>query len=266
MHNTPPPASQWPTLEPLKKQKDRHDWDDDDDNGRHHHHHGHHHWKPLLVEPNMRDMGFPKGVPGIPDSIFRRGNFIFPVFDYDWGHQYDHSEANGVPTNAPPPIRHVIKMLVPRVDQDGNEMGGIPTVQNDAPLGTYLGWNITAGPGEVGYDNRPFHAGQVCNYVGGMVPFFKTREQRLAAGDPRKSLEERYGTHDGYVAAVKKAADNAACKGYLHAGPAAAAMGAMCTTTLPAGVADDWATLVTQAINSDVCNQAGDGGKCNPAP
>jgi len=266
MHNTPPPASQWPTLEPLKKQKDRHDWDDDDDNDRHHHHHGHHHWKPLLVEPNMRDMGFPKGVPGIPDSIFRRENFIFPVFDYDWGHQYDHSEANGVPTNAPPPIRHVIKMLVPRVDQDGNEMGGIPTVQNDAPLGTYLGWNITAGVGEVGYDGRPFHAGQVCNYVGGMVPFFKTREQRLAAGDPRKSLEERYKTHDGYVAAVRAAADNAACRGYMHAGPAAAAMGAKCTAaTLPAGVADDWVALVNQAMASDVCNQPTDGGKCNPA-
>ena len=59
------------------------------------------------------------------------------MFDYDWGDDYDHSEANGVPTNAPPPIRHVIKMLVPRVDADGNELGGVPTVQNDAPLGTY---------------------------------------------------------------------------------------------------------------------------------
>jgi hypothetical protein len=204
-------------------------------------------------------------VPGIPDSIFKPENFIFPVFDYDWGDDYDHSEANGVPTNAPPPIRHVIKMLVPRVDDDGNEMGGIPTVQNDAPLGTYLGWNITAGVGEVGYDGRPFHAGQVCNYVGGMVPFFKTKAQRVAAGDPRKSLEERYKTHDGYVAAVKAAANNAACKGYMHAGTLAAAEGALCTKPLPPGVVDDWLTLVTLAKNSNVCNQPGDGGKCNPA-
>jgi len=72
----------------------------------------------------------------------------------------------------------VIKTLVPRVDADGNELGGVPTVQRDAPLGTYLGWNITAGPGEVGYDGKPFHAGQVCNYIGGMVPFFKTEAQR----------------------------------------------------------------------------------------
>lgn len=189
MHDTPPPPSQWPMM------KDKN-----------------------LVEPTMKAMGFPEGIPGIPASIFLPENFVFPVLDYDWGPEYDHSEASGNPTNAPPPILHVIKTLVPRVDKDGNEVGGIPTVQNDAPLGTYLGWNITAGPEDTAvYDGRPFHKGQVCNYTGGMVPFFKTMEQRLAAGDPRLSLEERYGTHAGYVAAVTAAANNAFNKGYLLA-------------------------------------------------
>ena len=192
----------------------------------------------------MEAMGFPRGIPGIPDSIFAPENFIFPVFDYDWGRSYNHNEATGVPTNAPPPIRHVIKMKVPRVDEDGNELGGVPTVQVDAPLGTYLGWNITAGPGDPTYDGRPFHAGQLCNYVGGMVPFFKTKAQRLAAGDPRLSLEERYGTHDGYVAAVTAAAHNAYNQGYL--------------------LAADRDALIAQAVTSDVCNRPGDGGKCNP--
>jgi hypothetical protein len=266
MHGTPPPQSQWPTLGPLEDAISQHGRDDDDD---HHDGHGHHkQWTPLLVEPTKEAMGFPSGVPGIPDSIFLPQNFVFPVFDYDWGPFYDHSEANGVPSNAPPPIRHVIEMRVPRVDRDGNELGGVPTVQNDAPLGTYLGWNITAGPGDgAKYDGRPFHAGQVCNYVGGMVPFFKTKAQRLAAGDTRLSLEERYGTHAGYVAAVKKAADNAACKGYLLAGPEAAQDGSLakCPGTVPTGFPNDWKVLVDQAINSDVCNQPGDGGKCNPA-
>jgi len=266
LNGTTPPASQWPTLEPMQPQSDneRNPWGGD----RGLHKGQNKGWKPLLAEPTMEAMGFPRGVPGIPDSIFKPENFIFPVFDYDWGDDYDHSEANGVPTNSPPPIRHVIKMLVPRVDADGNEMGGVPTVHNDAPLGTYLGWNITAGPGDATFDvtnPRPFHAGQVCNYVGGMVPFAKTKAQRLAAGDPRLSLEERYGTHDGYVAAVKAAANNAACKGYMHAGPLAAVEGAQCTKTLPPGVADDWLALVNAAKASNVCNQAGDGGKCNPA-
>jgi len=241
MLDTPPPPSQWPTINPIKQDDGRdHDDDDDEDDG----HHGK--WRALLVKPTMKAMGFPKGIPGIPESIFKPENFVFPVFDYDWGPEYDHSEASGNPTRTPPRIKHVIKTLVPRVNQDGNEMGGVPTVQNDAPLGTYLGWNITAGPGDVGYQGRPFHAGQVCNYTGGMVPFFKTKAQREAAGDPRLSLEERYGTHAGYVVAVTAAANNAFAKGYL--------------------LAADRDALIAQAVASDVCNQPTDGGKCNPAP
>jgi hypothetical protein len=219
----------------------------------------------MLVGASQQAMGFPSGIPGIPDSIFLPENFVFPIFDYDWGPEYDHCDATGNPTNEPPIIKSVIKMMVPKVDADGNELGGVPTVLRDAPLGTYLGWNITSSPSDPAYDGRPFHAGQVCNYVGGMVPFAKTKAQRLASNDPRPSLEERYETHAGYVAAVKKAADSAACQGYLLAGPDAAAMGAKCTRpSIPAGFQDDWVFLVNQATNSNVCNQPGDGGKCAP--
>ena len=39
------------------------------------------------------------------------------------------------------------------------------------------------------YDGRPFHAGQVCNYVGGMVPFADHEgADRIATNDPRLSL------------------------------------------------------------------------------
>ena len=159
-----------------------------------------------LVNPTKAEMGFPSGVPGIPDSIFLPENFVFPVFDYDWGPDFNHSEASGVPTNVPPPIKRVIPMKVPRVDADGNEIGGVPTVLTLAPLGTYLGWNITA---------AGFHAGQVCNYVGGYIPFARTRAERLASGDPRLSLEERYTNHAGYLAAVRAAADKAMAEGFL---------------------------------------------------
>jgi hypothetical protein len=75
-------------------------------------------------------------------------------------------------------------------------------------LGTYVGWNVTA---------AGFHKGQVCNYVGGYVPFAKTLAERLTTGDPRRSLEERYGNHAGYVAAVTAAANGAYAQGYLLA-------------------------------------------------
>ena len=41
----------------------------------------------------------------------------------------------------------------------------------------------------------------------GISPFATTRSARLATGDPRKSLEERYKDHDGYVKEVTKAAE-----------------------------------------------------------
>ncbi len=39
--------------------------------------------------------------------------------------------------------------------------------------------------------------------------------RRVAANDPRRSLQERYGTHDGYVCAVKIAAKKAAASRFL---------------------------------------------------
>jgi hypothetical protein len=100
----------------------------------------------------------------------------------------------------------VLKMFAPKVDADGNEKGGVPVVLLDAPLGTYLGWNITAGG---------FHKDQICNYAGGMIPFARTAAERKAKGDPRPSLEERYGSHAGYVEAVRKAAAKATAAGFL---------------------------------------------------
>ncbi|HSD53496.1 MAG TPA: alpha/beta hydrolase domain-containing protein [Burkholderiales bacterium] len=192
MNGTAPPPSVWPRMRGPKGER-------------------------TLVEATKAAMGFPSGIPGIPDSIFLPENFVFPIFDYDWGPEFDHYNATGNPTNAPPPINAVVKMMVPKVDADGNELGGVPTVLRDAPLGTYLGWNMTAGPGSPQYDNRPFHAGQICNYIGGMVPFAKSKAERDAVGDPRLSLDERYGTHAGYVAAVTTAANNAYNQGYLLA-------------------------------------------------
>ena len=126
--------------------------------------------------------------------------FINPVLDYDWGPECNPSDGSGVPTKLPPPIRRVIKMLVPRVDSDGNELGGVPVVLRDAPLGTYLGWNVTV---------SGFHRGQNCNYTGGVIPFARTKADRMKNKDPRPSLEERYTDHAGYVAAVRAAAANA---------------------------------------------------------
>ena len=50
-----------------------------------------------LVDPTQAAMGFPSGVPGVPASIFLPENFVNPVFDYDWGPQFNEFDATGQP-------------------------------------------------------------------------------------------------------------------------------------------------------------------------
>ncbi len=59
-----------------------------------------------------------------------------------------------------------------------------------------------------------------------MVPFARTAEERRASQDPRPSLQERYGSQEGYVAAVKKAAAHAMAEGFLLQEDAAALIAA----------------------------------------
>lgn len=177
MKNVPPPPNRYPTLA-----------------------------SKTLVDADKAAMGFPN-LPGVPSTV--PSNFIMPLLDYDFGPQFDYSDGSGVPTVTPPTIKRVIRMMAPKVDADGNELGGVPLVLRDAPLGTYLGWNITAGGA------RPFHQGQVCNYIGGMIPFATTEAERLASKDPRPSLAARYRNHEGYVVAVRAAAARAVKEGFL---------------------------------------------------
>jgi len=156
-----------------------------------------------LVDATSEAMGFPT-LSGLPPAS--PTGLVNPVLDYDFGPGYNPMDGSGVMSVVPPRIKHVIRMKVPKVDADGNEQGGVPVVLRDAPLGTYLGWNITA---------AGFHKGQICNYAGGMIPFAKTKSERVANEDPRPSLEERYTNHAGYVAAVAAAAKKAVAEGFL---------------------------------------------------
>jgi hypothetical protein len=137
------------------------------------------------------------GFPDIPGVTFS-DHFANPQFDFDFGPGLIHDDVTGVLTKLPPTLKHVIPALVPRVNADGNETTGVASVLHQAPLGTYLGWNITA---------SGFFKGQRCAFVGGFVPFAQTKAQRMATKDPRPSLEERYGNQEGYVKAVRAAAE-----------------------------------------------------------
>ena len=154
-----------------------------------------------LVEPTAKAMGW----PAIPHASTPDGK-LNVFLDYDVGAQFNYDDLSGIVTRQPPAIRKTIPSLVPRVNADGNEMVGIATVQHLVPLGTYTGWNERAG----GYGK-----GQHCGFFGGFIPFPATKVARLAAQDPRLSLEERYGTHQGFVERVRAAAAERAAAGWL---------------------------------------------------
>ena len=50
---------------------------------------------------------------------------------------------------------------------------------------------------------------------GSFIPFAPTKQERIASGDSRLSIEERYPTKDAYVAAIKKEAGDLVAQRYL---------------------------------------------------
>jgi hypothetical protein len=156
-----------------------------------------------LVPPTQTDVGFPN-IPNFPFG----GNMAWPPFVFDFGPSVDYANETGIPTIQPPIIRQVLTEYVPRVNSDGNEnVGSVPSVLFQAPLGTHVGWNIIP-PGT-------FYAGQQVQLSGSFWAFQDTSAARISAGDPRPSLEERYGTHAGYVCVVTAAANKDIEWGFL---------------------------------------------------
>jgi len=86
-------------------------------------------------------------------------------------------------------------VLVPKTDADGNDIAGIRLPDVAVPVATYTGWALRAD----GLDG--------CDAAGQKIVFAKTKAERLAAGDPRPSLEERYPDHAAYVSQVTRVAE-----------------------------------------------------------
>jgi hypothetical protein len=107
------------------------------------------------------------------------------LLDYDYGPRFNYLDNSGIIDNVPPTVKQAIPTLAIPVDADGNEVAsaGLHSALAQMPLGTYTGWNPIA---------SGIFKGQEQNLAGGYVPFPKTRAERIATGDPRLSIEERY--------------------------------------------------------------------------
>ena len=111
----------------------------------------------------------------------------------------DRAKAEGGPTILPPILLgSPYPAFVPKTDVDGNDIAGIRLPEVAVPLATYTGWGLRA---------AAFAGDDLCDMSGQKIDFSQTMAERLAIGDPRLSIEERYPNHGSYVSAVAHAAN-----------------------------------------------------------
>ncbi len=134
------------------------------------------------------------GFPTIPGIVYNGRNHTGDLFDF--GPQFEQ----GILSILPPKLLGTpYPNLVPKTDVDGNDLAGVRLPDVSVPLATYTGWNLRS---------VPPGANDGCDAAGMKVDFAQTRADRLSRGDPRLSIEERYPSHDAYVSAVTRAAED----------------------------------------------------------
>jgi hypothetical protein len=133
----------------------------------------------------------------VPEFNYLARHNSFPLFDF--GPDYQPQDESGIATLLPPAyLNRDYAILVPQVDAaTGLTLAGVRSVEARVPLGTSIEFNYVATPGIV----------DLSNLTGSFIPFHQTQAARVAAGDGRPSLEERYADQAGYVAAVTAAAN-----------------------------------------------------------
>jgi Alpha/beta hydrolase domain len=162
-------------------------------------------------------------IPYVPATNFTVSGVTNQKVYLDRGRRFDVEDVSGIMAE-PPIFGAAYTVLLPQVDADGNPIDGLRNTNVQVPLGTYTGWNIRK-PG--------FSEGDSCDLTGGFIPFFKTKADREAAGDPRLSLEERYPTHADYVTKVTAAANDLVSKRLLLPEDAASIIAAANAAAVP---------------------------------
>jgi hypothetical protein len=129
----------------------------------------------------------------------------------------DFGPDEGVATCLPPEIGKPYACLVPAVDPDGNEICGIRLPFHTVPLATYTGWNLRHA--EIGGEGQILASGGASggSLIGSTLPFPSTQAERLASGDARLSIAERYASKADYLEKVQQATLALIQKRYLLA-------------------------------------------------
>ncbi len=130
--------------------------------------------------------------------------------DANQGYHVDYGpdfKNKGIITNEPPIVGSPFPIFVPTPNADGEDMGGIELPEIAVPLATYTGWNLRSP--QIGAPT------QRVSFLGSYLPLARTKAERLAKGDPRPSIEERYSGKEQYLQMYRKAADRLVDKRFL---------------------------------------------------
>jgi hypothetical protein len=159
-----------------------------------------------LVKPDQKSTAFPR-IPGVVYSGLKTTRYLL-----NYGPKFYET---GIPTINPPaftpPYQEnlangpIYPSFVPKTDSDGNDIAGVRLPEVQVPLATYTGWALRAGP----------QSADGCEGSGQYIPFAKTKADRLESGDPRLSLEERYGNIETYSTRLRKAVNDLVQSGFL---------------------------------------------------
>jgi len=115
--------------------------------------------------------------------------------------------SEGIIDNQPPVLGPAFPSLAPQVDRFGNEVGGVRTVEIEAPLATHTPWSLRAGlPGPVD---------ELADFRGSYSPFPLTEDEREARDDPRPSVDSLYPSRAAYLRQAEQAARRLVERGWL---------------------------------------------------
>ncbi len=140
--------------------------------------------------------------PAIPGVAIPRGPNALPLVDY--GPAFENGGAIAEPASIIDGAGYAV--LVPAVDEDGNDIAGIRMPMVQAPLGTFTGWNLRT---------RGFGTGALHDFSGSYIPLPERAGERAATGDPRRAILERYPSLQDYVAAIGAACDRLIADGLM---------------------------------------------------
>jgi Alpha/beta hydrolase domain len=144
--------------------------------------------------PNLSSISVPNGASGASLALSVGISRVNQLFVTDYGTASPAADLGKAYT-----------LLVPKVDANGNEIGGIAVPEIDAPLGTYAGWNVRAAGHSIGEN---------CLFTGTAIPFAISPATK-AAGDPRTTLSQLYSGKADYQSKVGAAADALVAARYL---------------------------------------------------